>query len=56
MNALGCREAKWNIAVVGASGMQAGDGSRDNFCGFARSLSGRQQFRECLFDGHFGSQ
>ena len=56
MNALGCREAKWNIAVLGARAMQASDGGRDDFCCFARPLFRSHQFRECLFDGHFGSQ
>ncbi len=41
MNALGCREAKWNIDILGTSGMQARDGGRDDFCGFARPLPRR---------------
>lgn len=56
MNALGCREAKWNIAVARACGMQAGNGSCYDFCGLACALSWRQQLRECLFDDHFGIQ
>lgn len=56
MNALGRQEAKLNIAVARTRGMQACDGGRDDFCGFARPLSRRHHFRECLFDGHFGSQ
>ena len=56
MNALGCREAKWNIAVLWTRGMQARDGGRDDFCGLACPLSRGHQFRERLFDGHFGSQ
>ncbi len=39
MNALGCREAKVNIAVARASGMQSRDGGRNDFCGLARTLS-----------------
>ena len=31
MNALGCREAKWNIAVLWTRGVQARDGGRDDF-------------------------
>ena len=56
MNALGCREAKWNIAVARTGGVQASNGRSNDFCCFPRTLSWRQQFRECLFDGHFGIQ
>lgn len=56
MNALGCREAKRNLAVAGTSGMQAGNRCGDDFCGLARSLARRQQFGESLFNGHIGSQ
>lgn len=56
MNALGWREAKWNIAVARPGGMQAGNGGCDDFCGLTRPLSWRHQFRESLFDGHFGIQ
>jgi len=56
MNALGCREAKRNVAIFGARGMQACDGGCDDFRGLARPLARGHQFRECLFDGHFGSQ
>ena len=56
MNALGCREAKWNIAVAWTRGMQAGNGSSNDFCGLARPLPGGHKFGESLFDGHFGIQ
>ncbi|CAG2135915.1 Uncharacterised protein [Ralstonia mannitolilytica] len=56
MNALGCREAKRNLAVAGAGGMQAGNGGRKDGCGLARPGAGRHQFGECLFDGHIGTQ
>lgn len=56
MNALGCREAKINLAVAGASGMQTGNRCGDDFSGFTRALAWRQQFGESLFNGHIGSQ
>ena len=56
MNALGCREAKRNIAIARTSGVQASNGGGDDFCGLACPLPGRHQFGKCLFDGHFGSQ
>jgi hypothetical protein len=56
MNALGWREAKWNVAVGRPGGVQAGNGSCNDFCGLTRSLAGGHQFRESLFDGHFGIQ
>ena len=56
MNALGFQEAKRNLAFFGASGMQSRNGGCDDFCGFSRTLVRAHQFRECLFDDHFGSQ
>lgn len=56
MNALGWREAKWNVAVRRPSGVQAGNGSGNDFCGLTRPLARGHQFRESLFDGHFGIQ
>ncbi|PJK07635.1 hypothetical protein CO610_08265 [Lysobacteraceae bacterium NML95-0200] len=56
MNALGCREAKRNVAFLQTRGMQACNGGRDDFCCLACPLPWGHQFRECLFDGHFGSQ
>lgn len=56
MNALGWREAKWNIAVAWTGGVQAGNSGCNDFCGFTRPLAGRHQFGESLFDGHFGIQ
>jgi|APTNR8051073442_1049403.scaffolds.fasta_scaffold07440_4 hypothetical protein len=56
MNALGWREAKWNIAVAWPGRVQAGNGSCNDFRGFTRPLAGRHQFWESLFDGHFGIQ
>lgn len=56
MNALGWREAKWNVAIRRPGGVQAGNGSGNDFCGLTRPLARGHQFRESLFDGHFGIQ
>lgn len=56
MNALGWREAKWNVAVGRPGGVQAGNRSCNDFCGLTRPLAAGHQFREGLFDGHFGIQ
>ena len=56
MNALGWREAKWNVAVARSCGVQAGNGGGNDFCGLTRPLAGRHQFGESLFNGHIGSQ
>jgi hypothetical protein len=56
MNALGWREAKWNVAVGRQGGVQACNGSCNDFCGLARPLPGGHKFGESLFDGHFGIQ
>jgi hypothetical protein len=36
--------------------MQSGNGGSQDFRGFPRTLQWTHQFRECLFDDHFGSQ
>lgn len=56
MNALGWREAKWNVAVGKPGGVKACNGSCNDFCGLTRPLAGGHQFGESLFDGHFGIQ
>jgi len=56
MNALGWREAKLNVAVRRPGGVQAGNGSGNDFCSLTRPLVRGHQFRESLFDGHFGIQ
>lgn len=40
MNALGWQEAKWNVAVARSCGVQARNGSCDDFCDLTRPLAG----------------
>ena len=54
MKALGCREAKWNIALFRTGGIQSRNRRGDDGRCFAGTLSWRLQFRWSKFDGHFG--
>lgn len=54
MKALGCREAKRNIALLRAGGVQPRDGGGDNRGGLAGTLARRQEVGRSGFDGHFG--
>lgn len=54
MKALGYREAKWNIALYRAGGIQSRNRRGKNRCCFAGTLAWRQQFGRSKFDGHFG--
>lgn len=54
MKALGCQEAKWNIAFSWTGDIQSRNRRGDDGRCFAGTLSWRLEFGWCMFDGHFG--